>query len=52
MKNNIEFVIQEMTDFAEMQIDKLKAYNSYLGLTLDDILFDLKRSIYMTQLKA
>ena len=51
VKNNIEFVIQEMTDIAELQIDNLKAFNQYLGLTLDDILFDLKRSIYLTQIK-
>ena len=28
----------------------MKAYNNYLGLTLDDILFDLKRAIYLNQL--
>ena len=28
----------------------MKAYNNYLGLTLDDILFDLKRTIYLNQL--
>ena len=41
----------KMTDIAELQIDNLKAFNQYLGLTLDDILFDLKRSIYLTQIK-
>ena len=50
MKYNIEFVIQEMVDVAEQQIEKLKEYNDYLGISLDDILFDLKRTIFLNQL--
>ena len=47
IKNNIEFVIQEVTDIAEQQIEKLKVYNTFLGLSLDDILFDLKKAIFL-----
>ena len=49
LKYNIEFVIQEMVDAAEQQIEKLKEYNDYLGISLEDILFDLKRTIFLNQ---
>ena len=39
-----------MVDVAETQIEKLKEYNDYLGMTLDGILFDLKRTIFLNQL--
>ena len=47
VKNDIEFVIQEITDITEQQIEKLKVYNNYLGLTLNDILFDLRKTIFI-----
>ena len=47
LKYNIEFVIQEMLDIAEQQLEKLKVYNEYLGLTLEDVLFDLKRTMFL-----
>ena len=52
LRENIEFVIAEMQDIAEKQITILKTYTEYLGLTFDDILFDLKRFIYLNNLDA
>ena len=52
IRNNIEFIIQEITCLAETQLDKLKPYTHYLALTFKDLLFDLKREIYVNQLEG
>ena len=41
-----------MTEIAEKQVEELKAYTQYLGVTFEDILFDLKRHIYLNQLEV
>ena len=51
IKNDIQFIITDITCMAEKQLEELQPYTFYLGITFEDLLFDLKRLIFINQIE-